>query len=155
MAEQRDNPAATFRGKMAAMRALEQLGDLDGLPILRRVQEREVDGRIVRLARTVANGLRQGATRPQEMVTLRGDVDSVVKENKALRDRLDAIEQKTSPQEATRGDEKAAPAAAKPAAPAKPATARAASRPTPPKRSDAARPRTRMARPKARSRSRR
>jgi len=119
VAEQRDNPAATFRGKMAALRALENLGDLDALAILRRVQEREVDGRIVRLARTVANGLRQGATKPQEWVTLRGDVDSVVKENKALRDRLDTVEQKTSPPEALRGEEKAAPSAAKPAATAK------------------------------------
>jgi aminopeptidase N len=88
VAEHRDNPAGTFRGKMAAMRALENMGDLDALPILRRVAGREADGRIVRLARTVATAVRQGATKPQELATFRTDLDGVVKENNSLRDRL-------------------------------------------------------------------
>jgi aminopeptidase N len=131
VAEQRDNPSATFRGKMAALRALENLGDLDALAILRRVQDREVDGRIVRLARTVANGLRQGATRPQEMITLRGDVDLVVKENKALRDRLDVMEQKAEPKPAQETSSAAAQAGAAPKATPRPSPTPSAARSRP------------------------
>jgi aminopeptidase N len=94
VAEQREQPASTFRGKMAALRALESIGDLDALPILNRVADREVDGRIVRLAKNVRAALREGAAKPAEMQALRTDVDTVAKENKALRDRLDAFEQK-------------------------------------------------------------
>lgn len=94
IAEQRERPAATFRAKMASLRALESIGDLDAMPILNRVAEREVDGRIVRLAKNVRTALREGAAKPREMTQLRSDVDSVVKENKALRDRLDAMDQK-------------------------------------------------------------
>ena len=54
VAEHRDNPAAAFRGKQAALRALARLGDPDALPILQRVAANEVDGRIVRLARLCA-----------------------------------------------------------------------------------------------------
>jgi hypothetical protein len=104
VAEQQNHPTATFRGKMAALRALENLGDLEALPILRRVADREVDGRIVRLARTVANALRQGATKPQELVSLRGDLDSMVKENKALRDRVEAVEQRAEMQAPKKAD---------------------------------------------------
>jgi aminopeptidase N len=94
VAEHRDRPAATFRAKMASLRAMESIGDLDAMPILNRVAEREVDGRIVRLAKNVRTALREGAAKPAEMTSLRTDVDTVVKENKALRDRLDALDQK-------------------------------------------------------------
>ena len=107
-AEQRHNPAGTFRGKMAALRALENLGDLEALPLLRRVESREADGRIVRLARNVAHAIRQGATKPQELGTFRTDLDAAVKENKALRDRLEALEQKVEPK---KGEEEAQPGA--------------------------------------------
>ncbi len=94
VAEHRAQPSATFRGKMSALRALESMGDLDALPILNRVAEREVDGRIVRLAKNVRTALREGAAKPAEMQSLRTDVDAVTKENKALRDRLDSLDQK-------------------------------------------------------------
>jgi len=94
VAEHRDNPAAAFRGKMAALRALVRLGDPDGLPILQRVAANEVDGRLVRHARLCARDLREGLSKPQEMETLRTDLDQIVKENKGLRDRVGVLEQK-------------------------------------------------------------
>jgi aminopeptidase N len=109
-AEHRDNPAGSFRAKMAALRALESMGDLDGLPILARVAEREADGRLVRLARTVRNSLREGAAKPAEMVALRSDVDTVVKENKSLRDRLEALDQKQAAAKTRGRGRRAAPA---------------------------------------------
>jgi len=123
VAEHRHNPAGTFRGKMAALRALENLGDLEALPLLRRVQEREADGRIVRLARNVATAVRQGASKPQELATFRSDLDATVKENKALRDRLDTLEQKAEPKKAAAEGE----SGGKPA----PSTARAKGAPRP------------------------
>jgi aminopeptidase N len=96
-AEHKDNPAASFRGKLAAIRAAGALGDLDALPLLRRVAGNEVDGRIVRLARETGTALREQADKPAELNTLRTDVDEVLKENKALRERLDTLEQKTAP----------------------------------------------------------
>jgi aminopeptidase N len=92
IAQHRDNPAATFRGKMSALRALERLGDLDALPALRRVQDNEADGRIVRLARLTAQRLRKQADKPQELQSLRDDLDKVIKENKSLRERVDGLE---------------------------------------------------------------
>jgi len=92
MAQHRDNPAATFRGKMAALRALERLGDLEALPALRRVTQNEADGRIVRLARLIAQRLRKQADKPQELQSLRDDLDRVIKENKFLRERMDGLE---------------------------------------------------------------
>jgi aminopeptidase N len=92
IAEHREQPAATFRAKMASLRAMEAMGDLEALPILNRVAEHEVDGRIVRLAKNVRTALREGAAKPAEMTSLRTDLDTVAKENKALRDRLDALE---------------------------------------------------------------
>jgi aminopeptidase N len=94
VAEHRDNPAAAFRGKQAALRALARLGDPDALPILQRVAANEVDGRIVRLARLCARDLRDGLSRPQELHTLRGDLEEIVKENKSLRERVGVLEQK-------------------------------------------------------------
>ena len=96
-AEHRDNPAASFRGKLAALRGLERIGDVDALPVLRRVAANEVDGRIVRLARLTARELRQGIDRPTELRVLGDDMERIAKENKALRDRLEVLEQKTSP----------------------------------------------------------
>ncbi len=102
VAEQRDNPAATFRGRLACLRAMGTMGELDALPLLRRVASAEVDGRVVRLAKETATTLREEASKPAEMASLRSDVDEAVKENKALRERLDKIEKKPPPSKPAR-----------------------------------------------------
>jgi hypothetical protein len=97
VAEHRDNPAAAFRGKMVALRALVRLGEADGLPVLQRVAANAVDGRVVRLARLCTNDLRQALSKPQELHTLRTDLDQLGKENKGLRERVQVLEQKGRP----------------------------------------------------------
>ena len=92
IAEHKDNPAGTFRGKLAALRAMLRLGDLEALASLDRVQANETDGRIVRLARLTAQRLRKQADKPQELQSLRDDLDKVVRENKSLRERMDSLE---------------------------------------------------------------
>jgi aminopeptidase N len=101
VAEHRDNPAAAFRGKMAALRALVRLGEADGLPVLQRVAANAVDGRVVRLARLCTNDLRQALSKPQELHTLRTDLDQLGKENKGLRERVQVLEQKSKPAKST------------------------------------------------------
>jgi len=96
--EHKDDPAATFAAKLAGLRALQQAGDLDAQPLVSRVAAAEVDGRLVRLARDTLRALRAEAARPAEMQALRTDVEQVTRENKTLRDRLEALEQKTAPQ---------------------------------------------------------
>jgi aminopeptidase N len=112
-AEHRDSPAAAFRGKMAALRALVRLGDADGLPVLQRVAANEADGRLVRQARLCANDLRQALSKPQELQTLRTDLEQLGKENKGLRDRVDVLEQKGPGGRAARGAAGASPRARK------------------------------------------
>lgn len=94
VAEHRDNPAATFRGKMAAIRAMENMGDLAALPVLNRIAQNETDGRIIRMAKETAKALRKKAAKPAEMESIRTDLDQIVKENKSLRDRLETLELK-------------------------------------------------------------
>jgi aminopeptidase N len=103
MAEHADNPSGSFRGKMAALRAMESIGDLDAIPVLERVAAREADGRLVRLAKNVRANLRESAARPAEVQALRGDVESAVKENKALRDRVEVLEQTRGPRHSAPG----------------------------------------------------
>jgi HEAT repeat protein len=93
VAEHREQPAAAFRGKLAALRALERLGDQEALPLLRRIADQEVDGRLVRLARLSADQLRRGASKPAELHGLREDLTLAFKENKALRERVEVLEQ--------------------------------------------------------------
>lgn len=93
VAGQRDNPAAAFRGKLAALRGLAHMSDLEALPALRRVADNEVDGRIVRQARLSADALQRSASKPEELQTLRTDLDQILKENKGLRDRVEVLEQ--------------------------------------------------------------
>jgi len=90
---QRDNPAATFRGKLAALRALGQMGDADALPLLAQVAGQEADGRIVRLAKETMTLLREGSPPSRAMDRMQDDIDAVRKENKGLRDRLERLEQ--------------------------------------------------------------
>jgi hypothetical protein len=51
----------------------------------------------VRLARLCTNDLRQALSKPQELHTLRTDLDQLGKENKGLRERVQVLEQKGRP----------------------------------------------------------
>ncbi|MDH4246762.1 MAG: HEAT repeat domain-containing protein, partial [Deltaproteobacteria bacterium] len=97
VAEVRDNPSASFRPKLAAIRALQRMGDLAGLPVLRRIVENETDGRVIRLAKLAIEALRRAADKPAELHSLRTDLDLVGKENKSLRERVETLEKTKGP----------------------------------------------------------
>jgi len=84
--------ARTLRPKLAAVQALETLGRDDGLPILRRVAENEVDGRLVRSARVAMRKIEAGKDRGEAIRKLEKRLDDLAEENRKLRDRVDRLE---------------------------------------------------------------
>ncbi|HYA01656.1 MAG TPA: hypothetical protein VEI04_00900 [Syntrophobacteria bacterium] len=84
--------ARTLRPKLAAVQALETLGRDDGLPILRRVAENEVDGRLVRSARVAMRKIETGKDRGEAIRKLEKRLDDLAEENRKLRDRVDRLE---------------------------------------------------------------
>lgn len=90
--ETRGTPAAIFRGKLGAIQALQTLGDLAAVSILRKLADNEPDGRLQRRAEDAIAALRDAAKKPKEIGEIRSELDDVVKENKSLRDRLEKIE---------------------------------------------------------------
>ena len=92
--EKRGTPAATFRGKLGAIMAMKQLDDLSVVPVLNKIAENEPDGRIQRRAEDTISYLRESARKPKEIKEIRSELDSVIAENKLLRERVDMIEKK-------------------------------------------------------------
>jgi hypothetical protein len=92
--EKRGTPAAIFRGKLGAIMAMKQLDDLSTIPVLRQIADNETDGRLQRRAEDTISYLRESAKKPKEIKEIRLELDSVVAENKLLRDRMDIIEKK-------------------------------------------------------------
>jgi aminopeptidase N len=90
--ETRGTPAATFRGKLAAINAMGELEDLTAIPTLRRVADGETDGRLKRRAEETIARLFESAKKPKEMKLIRSDLDDLMTENKSLRDRVDDME---------------------------------------------------------------
>ena len=90
--ETRGTPAATFRGKLAAIQSMGMLEDLTAIPILRKLSARETDGRLKRRADDTIRELFESAKKPKEMILIRSDLDDLIKENKSLRDRFDLME---------------------------------------------------------------
>jgi len=90
-----DDPWLRVRG--SAVSSLRALKDAKAIPYLERRAERELDARVVRLAREAVIALREGSDRSDEVKKLRADLDRLLEENRGLRDRLDRLEAKLSP----------------------------------------------------------
>lgn len=90
-----DDPWLRVRGN--AVNSLRALKNAKAIPHLERRAERELDARVVRLAREAVIALREGKDRAEELRKLRSDLDRLLEENRALRDRLDRLEAKLSP----------------------------------------------------------
>jgi aminopeptidase N len=82
----------TLRPKLAAIQALETLGVDEGLPILRRAAESEVDGRLVRSARVAMRKIEAGKDRGEAIRKVEKRLDDLAEENRKLKDRLDKLE---------------------------------------------------------------
>jgi aminopeptidase N len=87
-----------LRVKMAAIAALEQLGEDRAIGALSRAAERDLDGRVIRRSREVAAALRQGRDKGDEIKKLREEMDKLREEHKSIKDRLEKVEatEKTS-----------------------------------------------------------
>jgi aminopeptidase N len=82
----------SFRAKLAAIQALETLNREEGLPILQRVAETELDGRLVRNARLAMRKVERGKDKGEAIQKLEKKLDEFGEESKKLKDRLDKLE---------------------------------------------------------------
>ena len=69
------------------------LGDTAALSALERAVERARHGSTVRTARVAARAIRDQSAQSDEVGRLRADLDKLAGENRALRERVDALEQ--------------------------------------------------------------
>ncbi|MGD8915583.1 MAG: M1 family aminopeptidase [Syntrophobacterales bacterium] len=83
----------SFRAKLAAIQALESLNRVEGIPILKRVAEKELDGRLVRNARMAIRKIEKGKDKGEAIQKLEKRLDDFAEDNKRLKDRLDKLEQ--------------------------------------------------------------
>jgi HEAT repeat protein len=86
----------SFRAKLAAIQALETLNRREGIPMLKRVAETELDGRLVRNTRLAVRKIEKGKDKGEAIQKLEKRLDEFVEENKKLKDRLDRLEMKAS-----------------------------------------------------------
>jgi aminopeptidase N len=82
----------SFRAKLASVQALETLQRQEALPILNRVAEMELDGRLVRNARLARRKIDRGRDKGEAIQKLEKRLDEFAEENKKLKDRLDRLE---------------------------------------------------------------
>ncbi|MBI2896827.1 MAG: HEAT repeat domain-containing protein [Deltaproteobacteria bacterium] len=81
-----------LRVRIAALRALGELGDPRALGAIDRVVERDLDGRVVRVAREVARDLGTGRRWTDELGALRDTVEKTRQAARALEDRVALLE---------------------------------------------------------------
>jgi aminopeptidase N len=81
-----------LRVRMASVGALVELGDDKAVGALEGLAARELDGRVIRGARTAAARLREGRDKGEEVKKLREELDKMRQEQKTLKDRLEKIE---------------------------------------------------------------
>ncbi|UCE83725.1 MAG: HEAT repeat domain-containing protein [Deltaproteobacteria bacterium] len=82
----------SFRAKLAAIQALETVNREEALPLLRRVAENELDGRLVRNARLAMRKIEKGRDKGEAVQKLEKRLEDFVEESKKLKDRLDRLE---------------------------------------------------------------
>ncbi|MGC8722294.1 MAG: M1 family aminopeptidase [Acidobacteriota bacterium] len=88
---------ANFFAKFGAMIALELLDEPAAATELERIGQREVDGRIRMNARDIARALREGKSKGEEIVRLRGDLEKLREERRTLEDRVAKLEALAAP----------------------------------------------------------
>ncbi len=81
-----------FRVQAAAIDALGVAGDAASIPALRRMIDRELDGRLRRRAKEVARDLGEGAPLAEDVKRLRDELAELRTITGALRERLDALD---------------------------------------------------------------
>jgi aminopeptidase N len=88
-------PVADDREFMVRMRlpgAFAEIGAPDGIAPLRRLLDRDLDGRIKRRAQEAIDSIVAGRSRIEEGNRMRGEMDKIREDNRKLRERLDKLE---------------------------------------------------------------
>jgi aminopeptidase N len=85
-----------FRVQAAAIEALAVIGDPAAVPALRRMIERELDGRLRRRGKEVARDLAEGAPLAEDVKRLRDEVGELRALTGTLRERLDLMDSKAA-----------------------------------------------------------
>jgi len=88
-----------FRVQAAAIEALAVIGDPAAIGALRRMVDRDLDGRLRRRGKEVIRDLEEGAPIADEVRRLRDEVGELRSLAGALRERLEQIEAKSAPAE--------------------------------------------------------
>src|SRR5690606_34192897 len=81
-----------FRVQAAAIEALNVIGDPAAIPALRRMTERELDGRLRRRGKEVIRDLGEGAPLAEDVRRLRDEVGELRTLTAALRERIELLE---------------------------------------------------------------
>ncbi|MGH7864238.1 MAG: M1 family aminopeptidase [Candidatus Binataceae bacterium] len=79
--------------------AFEEIGDAKALATLRRLADRELDGRIVRRAEEAIRSISEGRSRVVEGEKLREDLEKLREDNTKLRERLEKLETLARPRD--------------------------------------------------------
>ncbi len=88
-----DDRRLASRGcRLAAISVLRKRKCREALPALRRLSERDPDGRVVRVVREAIQALDAGEDRDDEIRQLKERLDGLAEENRKLRDRVDRLE---------------------------------------------------------------
>ncbi len=85
-------PDEWLRVRMNAVSALAELKEPKAVAELERTRTRDLDGRVVRSAREAMRRIREGADKGEEVKKLREDLDKLLEDNRALRDRVEKLE---------------------------------------------------------------
>ena len=81
-----------FMMRMRIPSAFAEIGDQRALPALRRLADRDLDGRIQRHANEAITSISEGRSRVEEGNRLREDIDKLRDDNKKLQERLEKVE---------------------------------------------------------------
>jgi aminopeptidase N len=109
-------PDAWLRVRLNAIGALVELKEMKAIGELSRTVDRDLDGRVIRAAREGMQRLREGADKGDEIKKLRDDLDRLLEDNRALKDRLDRIESSKNGARPARKASAGKPAAKRPPA---------------------------------------
>jgi len=84
-----------FYARMAAVDALEALGDAEAIPALQRLATQDIEGRLKGAAAKAVRGITERLEKPAELKQLRGEIETLREGNKSLLDRLERLESNT------------------------------------------------------------
>ncbi|HXN86791.1 MAG TPA: DUF3458 domain-containing protein, partial [Candidatus Binataceae bacterium] len=86
-----------FMVRMRIPSAFQEIGDGDAIGPLRRLLDRDLDGRIKRRTQEAIDSILAGRSRIEEGNRLRGEMDKLREENRKLKERVDKIEAASRP----------------------------------------------------------